>query len=79
MIDEIRRILALPMDPALLQTLAIEAAPRHTAYRVESFVDALPDVRAEHHQRRQQGQQRVDQAAHSGQSRDHLIGGGIRV
>ena len=43
MIDEIRRNLALPMDPALLQTLAIEAAPRHTAYRVESFVDALPD------------------------------------
>lgn len=42
-IDEIRRILALPMNPALLQTLAIEAAPRHTAYQIESFVDVLPD------------------------------------
>ena len=42
-IDEIRRILPLPMDPALSQTLAIEAAPHHPAYRIESFVDALPD------------------------------------
>jgi GNAT superfamily N-acetyltransferase len=42
-IDEIRRILPLPVDPALLQTLAIEAAPHHSAYRIESFVNDLPD------------------------------------
>jgi GNAT superfamily N-acetyltransferase len=42
-IDEIRRILPLPVDPALLQTLVIEAAPHHTEYRIESFVDSLPD------------------------------------
>ena len=41
--DEIRRILPLPVDPALLQRLAAEAAPHHTAYRIESFVGALPD------------------------------------
>jgi len=42
-IDEIRRILPLPVDPALLQTLAIESAPHHATYRIESFVDSLPD------------------------------------
>lgn len=42
-IDEIRRILPLPVDPALLQTHAIEAAPHHATYRIESFVDSLPD------------------------------------
>jgi hypothetical protein len=42
-IDEIRRILPLPVDPALLQTLAIEAAPHHAEYRIESFVNDLPD------------------------------------
>ena len=42
-IDEIRRILPLPTDPALLQKLATEASPHHTAYRIESFVDVLPD------------------------------------
>ena len=42
-IDEIRRILPLPVDPALLQTLAAEVAPHHTAYRIASFVDSLPD------------------------------------
>lgn len=42
-IDEIRRILALPVDPALLQTLAIETTPHHTAYRIESFVNDLPE------------------------------------
>ena len=42
-IDEILRILPLPVDPALLQTLAIQAAPHHTAYRIESFVNDLPD------------------------------------
>lgn len=42
-IDEIRRILPLPVDPALLRTLAIQAAPHHTAYRIESFTNDLPD------------------------------------
>jgi len=42
-IDEIRRILPLPVDPALLQTLAAEAALHHTDYRIASFVDSLPD------------------------------------
>jgi len=42
-IDEIRRVLPLPVDPALLQSLAIETSRHHTAYRIESFVDELPD------------------------------------
>ena len=42
-IDEIRRILPLPVDPALLQTLAAEVAPHHTDYRIASFADVLPD------------------------------------
>lgn len=42
-IDEIRRILPLPVDPAFLQTLAAEVAPHHTDYRIASFVDSLPD------------------------------------
>ena len=43
-LDEILRILPLPMDPTLLRTLAIETAPHHTAYRIESFVNDLPDA-----------------------------------
>ena len=42
-IDEIRRILPLPMDPALLRTLATEALAHDAAYRIESFVDDVPD------------------------------------
>lgn len=42
-IDEIRRILPLPVDPALLRTLADEVAPHHTDYRIASFMDSLPD------------------------------------
>ena len=42
-IDEILRILPLPVDPALLQSLVDEAAPHHSAYRIESFVEDLPD------------------------------------
>jgi len=41
-IDEIRRILPLPVDTTLLQSLASEAAPHHPAYRIESFVNDLP-------------------------------------
>jgi len=42
-IDEIRRILPLPVNPVLLQTLASEAAPHHMAYRIASFANRLPD------------------------------------
>jgi GNAT superfamily N-acetyltransferase len=42
-IDEIGRILPLPVDPAMLRTLAIEAAPHQAAYRIESFVNDLSD------------------------------------
>jgi GNAT superfamily N-acetyltransferase len=41
-IDEVLRVLPLPVDPALLRTLAAEAAPYHAAYRIESFVNHLP-------------------------------------
>ena len=40
---EIRRVLDLPRDPALLVRLAADAARRHAGYRVESFVGSLPD------------------------------------
>jgi GNAT superfamily N-acetyltransferase len=43
-VDEVLRILPLPVDPALLQTLAIQAAPHHPAYRIESFVNDLPEA-----------------------------------
>ena len=42
-IDEILRILHLPVDPELLKTLAVQAAPHHRAYRIESFENELPD------------------------------------
>jgi GNAT superfamily N-acetyltransferase len=42
-LDEIARILTLPVDPELLRTLASEAATHHPAYRVESFVNGLPE------------------------------------
>jgi GNAT superfamily N-acetyltransferase len=41
-IDEILRILPLPMDAALFEELTAEAAPHHLAYRIESFVGELP-------------------------------------
>jgi GNAT superfamily N-acetyltransferase len=42
-IDEILRILSLPVDPTLLQSLVDEAAPHHSAYRIESFEADLPE------------------------------------
>jgi uncharacterized membrane protein YoaT (DUF817 family)/GNAT superfamily N-acetyltransferase len=42
-IDEIGRVLPLPVDSALLRALALEAAPHHAAYRIESFATDLPD------------------------------------
>ena len=41
-IDEILRILPLPVDPTLLRALATQAAQRHPSYRIETFVDDLP-------------------------------------
>jgi GNAT superfamily N-acetyltransferase len=41
-IDEILRILPLPVDPALLDSLAAEASANHAAYRIEAFADGLP-------------------------------------
>ncbi len=40
---EIRRILDLPVDAALLDRLASDAAPHHDGYRVETHVGRLPD------------------------------------
>ena len=42
-IDEILRILPLPVDPALLEALAADASAHHAAYRIEAFADGLPD------------------------------------
>jgi GNAT superfamily N-acetyltransferase len=40
---EIRRILDLPVDEALLDALVAEAAERHDGYRIESFDGPIPD------------------------------------
>lgn len=40
---EVVRELELPVSGALLADLAAEAAPHHTAYRLETFVDGIPD------------------------------------
>ena len=40
---EIRRRLALPVDPAMLDELAVEAAQHHSAYRIEAHTGLLPD------------------------------------
>jgi GNAT superfamily N-acetyltransferase len=42
-LDEIGRILPLPVDPELLRTLASEVAPHHPAYLIDTFVNGLPD------------------------------------
>lgn len=42
-LDEIHRTLALPVDPALLDRLAAEAAPAHAAYTVETWVHDVPE------------------------------------
>jgi GNAT superfamily N-acetyltransferase len=39
---EIKRELRLPVDEALLDRLAAEAAPRHRDYRIETFVNDIP-------------------------------------
>lgn len=40
---EIRRILDLPVDPAMLERYAAESAARHEGYRVESYAGGLPE------------------------------------
>lgn len=40
---EVQRRQSLPVDPALIDELAAEAAPHHTAYAVRAFVGPVPD------------------------------------
>ncbi len=40
---EVRRLLELPVDLRLLDSLAAEAAPHHAGYRIESFAGPVPD------------------------------------
>ena len=42
-LGDIHRILPLPVDAALLDRLAAEAAPHHTAYTLRSWVGPVPD------------------------------------
>lgn len=42
-LDEIYRVLTLPVDPALLTRLAAEAAPHHRGYRIETLVYDVPE------------------------------------
>jgi GNAT superfamily N-acetyltransferase len=42
-IDEIQRMLRLPVDPTLLDKVAREAAVKHRGYRIETWVDEVPD------------------------------------
>jgi len=41
---EVRRILELPVDPALLDSLVASSAGRHEGYRVESYAGELPEA-----------------------------------
>ena len=45
-LGDLQRRLALPVDPALLDGLAAEAAPHHAAYRIEVVRGTLPDAYA---------------------------------
>lgn len=40
---EIQRDLALPVDPALLDEIAAEAAPRHVEYEIRTFTGSIPE------------------------------------
>ena len=40
---DVQRRLAVPVDPALLDALAAEAAPHHAAYQLRSFTGPVPD------------------------------------
>ena len=46
-IGDVMRSLDLPVDPALLDRLAADAAPHHAAYELRSFVGPVPDELAE--------------------------------
>lgn len=39
---EVERVLDLPVAPELLEQLAAQAAPHHTAYEIRTFVDQIP-------------------------------------
>ncbi len=41
--DEVHRMLPLPVDDALLDRLAQEAAPHHDGYRIETWLDQVPE------------------------------------
>ena len=41
-LDEVHRMLPLPVDEALLRKLADEAAARHEGYRIETWVNEIP-------------------------------------
>lgn len=42
-LGDVQRRLTLPVADALLEALAAEAAPHHAAYRLETFVGAVPE------------------------------------
>ena len=42
-LDEVHRILELPVDDALLQRLATDAAEHHQGYRIETHVNGIPE------------------------------------
>jgi GNAT superfamily N-acetyltransferase/RimJ/RimL family protein N-acetyltransferase len=42
-IDEVHRVLRLPVDASLLQKLADDAAEHHAAYRIETWVDGISE------------------------------------
>ena len=42
-LSDVKRVLGLPVDAALLDELAAEAAPHHAAYRVRSWEGPVPD------------------------------------
>lgn len=42
-LGDVQRRCSLPIDPALLESLAAEAAPHHEDYRLVSFVGSVPD------------------------------------
>lgn len=46
-LSDVKRRSALPVDPALLDALAAEAAPHHAAYTLRSWTGPVPDELAE--------------------------------
>ena len=44
---EIHRMLELPMETGVLQTMAAECAPHHVDYRIETFANDIPEAHLE--------------------------------